>query len=124
MATDPNLLIDGPAEPRATLVLAHGAGAPMDSAALTAFARGLGDRGFRIVRFEFPFMAARRQDGRKRPPDRQPVLLETWRQVIDGLAGGGLTGGPLAIGGRSLGGRMASLIADRSEEHTSELQSH
>ena len=94
MATDPNLLIDGPAEPRATLALAHGAGASMDSESLTAFARGLGDRGFRIVRFEFPFMAARRQDGRKRPPDRQPVLLETWRQVIDGLAGGGLTGAP------------------------------
>jgi len=107
--TDPKLLIDGPAEPRTTLALAHGAGVPMDSEAMTAFARGLGERGFRVVRFEFPFMAARRHDGRKRPPDRQPVLLEAWRRVIDGLAGG-----PLAIGGRSLGGRMASLIADDS----------
>ena len=54
--TDPNrligpeLLIDGPAEPRITLALAHGAGAPMDSEAMTAFGRGLGDRGFRVVR--------------------------------------------------------------------------
>ena len=108
----PEMLIDGPAEPRTTLALAHGAGAPMDSEAMTAFASGLGERDFRVVRFEFPFMAARRRDGRRRPPDREPVLLETWRQVIAALAGG-----PLAVGGRSLGGRMASLVADDSPVH-------
>jgi uncharacterized protein len=63
-------------------------------------------------------MAAFRADGRKRPPDRAPVLLERWRTVISelggpgGAPGAGSRGGPeLAIGGKSLGGRMASLIA-------------
>jgi len=52
-------------------------------------------------------MAERRKTGKRRPPDRPPVLLATWRKVIDRL-------GPdrLIIGGKSLGGRMASLVAD------------
>lgn len=91
-----------------TLVLAHGAGAPMDSPFMTTVADGIAALGWRVVRFEFPYMAARRDGGGRRPPDRQPVLLETWRQVIDDL------GDPrrLVIGGKSMGGRMASLIAD------------
>ena len=90
-----------------TLVLAHGAGAPMDSPFMETIAEGLAERGLRVVRFEFPYMAARRDDGRKRPPEREPKLLDAWRRVIEELGRR-----PLAIGGKSLGGRMASLIAD------------
>lgn len=103
------MIFDGPADARLTLVLAHGAGAPMDSPFMDAFAAGIAARGYRVARFEFPYMATRRETGRKRPPDRQPVLLDTWRQVIAEL-------GPntLVIGGKSMGGRMASLIADEA----------
>ena len=52
----PDLLIDGSAEAKATLVLAHGAGAPMDSPFMAAIACGLGQRGWRVVRFECPYM--------------------------------------------------------------------
>ncbi len=107
MATEPKLLIDGPAKPRATLALAHGAGVAMDSDFMAAFAEGLGARGFRVARFEFPYMAARRNDGRRRPPNPESVLLDTWRQAIAALGPG-----QLAIGGKSLGGRMASMVAD------------
>jgi len=107
MHDDIPVLSDGPPSgPR--LLLAHGAGAPMDSDWMTAVARGLADGGVRVVRFEFPYMAARRTDGRRRPPDREPVLLETWRRVI-------AAHGPaerVVIGGKSMGGRMASMIAD------------
>lgn len=61
-----------------------------------------------VVRFEFPYMAKRRAEGSRRPPDRAPVLLDCWREVILDL-------GPanrVVIGGKSMGGRMASLIAD------------
>ncbi|MDJ0946055.1 MAG: dienelactone hydrolase family protein [Kiloniellales bacterium] len=102
-----HFLFDGPAEAALTLVLAHGAGAPMDSPFMAAFADGLGSRGLRIVRFEFPYMAARRADGRKRPPDGQAKLLEAWRQTVTALQPA-----RLAVGGKSMGGRMASLIAD------------
>lgn len=106
---DPALLTDGPETAALTLALAHGAGAPMDSPAMAAFAEGLAARGLRVVRFEFPYMAARRDGGRRKPPDREPLLLEAWRGVIARL-------GPerLAIGGKSMGGRMASLLADEA----------
>lgn len=101
------MLITGPKSAPLTVVLAHGAGAPMDTPFMTFFAEGLAKAGYRAVRFEFPYMAARRKTGAKKPPDRQPILLETWRSVIADL-------GPekLVIGGKSMGGRMASLIAD------------
>jgi predicted alpha/beta-hydrolase family hydrolase len=99
--------LDGPTDAARTVALAHGAGAPMDSPFMNAFAEGLAARGFRVARFEFPYMAARRLDGRRRPPDPAPVLLDTWRAVIRRLGTQGLV-----IGGKSLGGRMASLLAD------------
>jgi predicted alpha/beta-hydrolase family hydrolase len=89
-----------------TVILTHGAGAPMDTPFMNFFAEGLGERGYRVGRFEFPYMATRRTDGKRKPPDRQPVLLATWREIITGVTS------PVVIGGKSMGGRMASLIAD------------
>ncbi|MEY3751440.1 MAG: hypothetical protein RLZZ631_390 [Cyanobacteriota bacterium] len=105
-------LVDGPASAPATLLLAHGAGAPMDSPFMAAVALGLANRGWRVVRFEFPYMARRRSSGRQQAPDRQAVLLESWRdQVVREAAEG-----PLFIGGKSMGGRMASLLLDELAE--------
>lgn len=103
----PKLLIDGPADTRLTVVLAHGAGAGMDHIYMVAFAGGLAARGLRTVRFEFPYMVDRRATGIKKPPNRAPILIETWQAVIEKL-------GPenLIIGGKSMGGRIASMVAD------------
>ena len=57
------------------LVLAHGAGAPADSPFMELLAAALSAQGVTTVRFEFPYMEKRREDGKKRPPDRQPTLL-------------------------------------------------
>lgn len=102
----PKFLLNGPDTATLTVALAHGAGAPMDSPFMSFFAEGLAARGLRVARFEFPYMA-RRRDGDRGPPDSPNVLLATWRSVIDRR-------GPdrLVIGGKSLGGRMASMIAD------------
>lgn len=104
-----DLLDDAPPNPRATLILAHGAGAPMDSLFLARIARGLVARGVRVVRFEFPYMAARRR-GERRGPDRQPILEDAWLRVIDRVGDAGSS----YIGGKSLGGRIASMVADRA----------
>lgn len=81
----------------------------MDTPFMTKVARGVAGEGIRVVRFEFPYMEARRREGwRKGAPDREPILLNRWREVIRHLGGGW----KLFIGGKSLGGRMASLIAD------------
>ena len=105
----PDLLFDGPSAAPLTLVLAHGAGAPMDSPFMAAFAEGIAALGHRVARFEFPYMIERRLTGKKRPPDRQPRLLEAWASVIARLGPEGLV-----IGGKSMGGRMASLIAEEA----------
>ena len=41
-------LIDGPASAERTVILAHGAGAPMDHPALTAIAHGVAEHGVRV----------------------------------------------------------------------------
>lgn len=84
-------------------LFAHGAGGGMNSPFMTAVARGLEARGIDVVRFEFPYMQARR-----RVPDREPVLLQAWRDVVAEHGGGPA----VAIGGKSMGGRMASMVAD------------
>src|SRR5688500_4107263 len=108
MAID--LLHDGPQDARARLVLAHGAGAPMSSPFMQQVAQALGELGIRVTRFEFPYMQARRHSGKRGGPDQQPVLLATYRAVIELLG----PGAPLFIGAKSMGGRMASMIADEA----------
>ena len=108
---DPSrFLFDGPEDAAVTLVLAHGAGAPMNAPFLNTVARGVAQGGVRVARFEFPYMHARRQGGRRGAPDRGPVLEEAWLEAIASLGGGGR----LVIGGKSLGGRIASMVADRA----------
>ncbi len=103
-------LTDGPSNAPMTIALAHGAGAPMDSDWMNAMTDALVGHGLRVVRFEFPYMVERRESGKKRPPNPQRVLLETWRAVIEDLGADNLI-----IGGKSMGGRMASLIADEMQ---------
>ncbi|MBM5795436.1 MAG: alpha/beta hydrolase [Cyanobacteria bacterium M_surface_7_m2_037] len=105
-------LIDGPASAPATLLLAHGAGAPMDSPFMQTVACGLAGLGWRVVRFEFPYMAQARLSGKRRAPDRQPVLLQSWRDQVAAAA----SEGPLFIGGKSMGGRMASLVLEEQAQ--------
>jgi len=101
-------LFDGPADAELTVLLAHGAGAPMDSAALNAIAKALADTGLRVARFEFGYMASRRVSSAKKPPPRAETLQSEYIAAIDALK----PKRPLVIGGKSMGGRVASMIAD------------
>ncbi|MFO0969864.1 MAG: alpha/beta fold hydrolase [Gemmataceae bacterium] len=103
--SDPKLLCDGRSNATRRIALAHGAGAPMDSPFMNAFAAGLAGRGFRVVRFEFPYMA-RRRHGKKGPPDSEAILRKSWLDVIEAVGRDGLI-----IGGKSMGGRIASMVA-------------
>lgn len=104
-------LYDGPEKAATTLLLAHGAGAPMDSAAMNAIAQALAKEGLRVARFEFGYMAARRQ-GLRKPPPRAETLLPEYREAVAQL---GATK-RLVIGGKSMGGRVASMVADELYE--------
>lgn len=100
-------LFDGPEAARATILLAHGAGAPMDSKSMSAAAEALASRGLRVARFEFGYMAARRSGARK-PPPRADKLNPEFLEAVENLG----ANGPLIIGGKSMGGRVASMVAD------------
>ena len=106
------MLFDGARKRQHTLILAHGAGAPMDSPFMVAFAEGLAATGVCVGRFEFPSMQTRRATGSTRPPDRAPKLQEAWAEVIAAVRNTMPKDGRLIIGGKSMGGRIASLVAD------------
>ncbi|HEY3173634.1 MAG TPA: alpha/beta family hydrolase [Thermoanaerobaculia bacterium] len=104
-----DFLFDGPDDAGTTVVLAHGAGAPMNTPFMNTIARELAAGGVRVARFEFPYMRARRKTGKRGgAPDREPVLRDSWKDAVEKLRGGGR----LVIGGKSLGGRIASMVAD------------
>ena len=114
------LLTDGPENAAHRILLAHGAGAPMDSQFMEDVAKGLAAGGMRVVRFEFAYMARARNGGRRGAPDRMPVLERTFEEVLRSLVevGGSARGqngdaSDWFIGGKSMGGRVATRIADR-----------
>ena len=75
---------------------------------MTFAATALASVGFRVARFEFGYMAARRTSGHKRPPPRAETLKTEYLGAVAALA----CSGPLIIGGKSMGGRVASMVAD------------
>ena len=104
-------LTDGLEDSRATILLAHGAGAPMDSKPMTAIAESLAREGLRVARFEFGYMAARRE-GTRRPPPGAKSLVAEFRDAVAACS----AGRTLVIGGKSMGGRVASMAADPLHE--------
>lgn len=106
--SDISILINSPeASPHSTLIFAHGAGAGMEHAFMEDAAKRIAANGTKVIRFEFPYMQRRRDEGKKFPPNRLPVLLEAFHAVIKQVP----IEGKLLIGGKSMGGRVASLIA-------------
>jgi predicted alpha/beta-hydrolase family hydrolase len=91
-------LIDGAEDSAVTIVLGHGAGAPMDSPFMAHMARRLAE-GHRVCRFNFPYM----EQGRK-APDRAPVLEAAFASVVASVG----SSGAVVVGGKSMGGRIAS----------------
>ncbi len=90
------------------MLCAHGAGAGMQTPFLDAVSDLLTKRGVATYRFEFAYMAARRESGTKKPPPRAEKLIDEYRAAVAALPKGPR---PL-IGGKSMGGRVASLLAD------------
>ncbi len=104
----PQFLIEGPDDAPATLLLAHGAGAAMDSPGMEAATAALVGKGLRIARFEFAYMAARRTEGTRKPPPKAEKLVGDYKNAVAELE----ASGPLFIGGKSMGGRVATMAAD------------
>jgi uncharacterized protein len=94
-------------EPRAALVLGHGAGGGVQAKDLVAVAHVAHSLGLSVALVEQPYRVA----GRRSPaPAHQ--LDAAWTAVIEHLLAGELSGLPLLVGGRSSGARVACRTAE------------
>lgn len=95
----------------ATLVFAHGAGAPRTHPFVVELAKQIAARGVDVVTFNFLYAEAG-----KKMPDKVDLLEMCWRAAIAKVrARSGLEDSPLFIGGKSMGGRIATRIAGAKE---------
>jgi predicted alpha/beta-hydrolase family hydrolase len=95
-------LLQVPAQARACVVLAHGAGAGMAHRFMAAAAAGLAERRLATLRYQFPYM----ERGAKRP-DPPPLAQATVRAAV-AAAARLVPELALVAGGKSFGGRMTS----------------
>ena len=109
-----NVAINTADAPIANFIFAHGAGAGMDSDFMVEVAGLIAQHNINVIRFEFPYMEQCRIDGKKRPPNKAPVLLEHFAKVC--LEHQSRL--PLFIGGKSMGGRMATMLAAEQDLET------
>jgi uncharacterized protein len=93
-------------DPRAALVLGHGAGGGVESRDLAATADAALSEGITVALVEQPYRVAGR-----RSPAAARLLDAAWTAVVDHLVGGELRGLQLVVGGRSLGARVACRTA-------------
>jgi len=91
-----------PKNARASLVLAHGAGAGMAHPSMAAIAEGLEERGVATLRFQFPYM----ERGSKRVDSPRVAHAAVRAAVSEARRRAGTL--PLFAGGKSFGGRMTS----------------
>ncbi len=102
-----------PANAHWLLALAHGAGAGMNHPFLEKLAVELAGVEVATLRYQFPYMEARR-----RVPDPPPVLKSVVRAAVR-TAGETAPDLPILAGGKSMGGRMTSSAA---AEHPPEFE--
>jgi uncharacterized protein len=89
-------------DPRAALVLGHGAGGGVEAPDLVAATEAARAEGVAVALVEQPYRVAG-----KRSPASANRLDEAWIAVLERLAERELSGLPLIVGGRSLGARVA-----------------
>jgi len=91
------------------VVLAHGAGSHMEHRTMLWLSELVRQAGGAVTRFNFAYRVLG-----KSMPDRMPVLMETYRAVIDSVRER-LAPKRLIIGGHSMGGRVASSVASEGD---------
>ena len=93
---------NAPANPKACIVLAHGAGVGMTHSSMETIASGLVARGIAVLRYNFPYM--------ERGSKRVDTPLVAHKAVRAAVSVGRERSAPLPLfaGGRSFGARMTS----------------
>ena len=104
----------GEDSPGTPVLLAHGAGVPMDSPFMQHVAEGLAASGRHpVLCFNYAYAERMRIEGKRRPPDRRPGLEAVHRAALAWLEE--RTGRRPVLAGKSMGGRMSSYLAAEGE---------
>lgn len=105
-----------PSSPKATVIIAHGAGAGMHHPFMLDLADQMAVHGFRAVRFNFPYM-----EGGRKAPGSPKKNIEAWNLVTKHIVAQ-YPGSPIFLSGKSYGGRMAShFVATDNHENVKGL---
>jgi len=94
-------------EPRAALVLGHGAAGGVEAPDIVTATEAAHSEGVTVALIEQPYRVA----GRRSPP-RAPQLDAAWVAVVERLRAGELADLGLIVGGRSMGARVACRTAE------------
>jgi predicted alpha/beta-hydrolase family hydrolase len=104
-----DIIINNASEPKARLLLAHGAGAGAQSEFMQQLAQQLAAHNIEVWRFNFAYMQRFIDSGKRSLPAKMSLLQQEFMQQLDkcpaDLA--------LFIGGKSMGGRVASLLSSQ-----------
>lgn len=96
-------------KPLATVILLHGAGAGNQHEFIKTIAVGLAKVGIEVLSFNFPYMQAQYETGKKRAPNTNIALQQFLKDKIEDVQ----STDKLFIVGKSMGGRIATqVIAD------------
>lgn len=102
-----DIIVNSSSEPKARLLLAHGAGAGLHSDFMQQLAQQLAAHNIEVWRFNFAYMQRFIDTGKRSLPDKMPLLQQEFMQQLDKCP----ADLPLFIGGKSMGGRVASLLS-------------
>ncbi|MEH8021925.1 alpha/beta family hydrolase [Rheinheimera metallidurans] len=104
-------MVNNAVQPKARLLLAHGAGAGANSDFMQLLAEQLALRGIEVWRFNFAYMQRMLDSGKRSLPEKLPALQQQYvaqlAKVNNDL--------PLFIGGKSMGGRVASMLTAQAK---------
>lgn len=103
------IIENGPIDSSLTILLAHGAGAGIDTPFMNHLAEGLGKLGWHVCRFEFPYMVKARERGKRCAPNPLKKLQESFLTEM------AQRNTKLVIGGKSMGGRVATTLLESSK---------
>lgn len=104
---DISTILSTVSDAKALVIFAHGAGADMEHEYIQTLTTMMNQQQLNVLRFNFPYMDKRKVDGKRRPPDRMPKLIECYQTILSNIN----TSLPVFIGGKSMGSRVAATIA-------------
>lgn len=106
-----SIIVNQAETPKALVIFSHGAGADKSCSFMEDFTERVVKHNISVLRFNFPYMDRRINEGRKFPPDRMPKLLVSLSELLT-QQNNEL---PVFLMGKSMGSRVAATFMSDDE---------